>query len=66
MIRNIDNPRAAVIEGKLVMKVAENTALEVVDDLKYLSDYITHCHMHFKWSSRLTWNKFWKLASLEI
>ena len=42
MIRNIDNPRAAVIEGKLVMKVAENTALEVVDDFKYLDAYIAN------------------------
>ena len=32
MIRNVDNPRSEVIQGKLVMKVAENTILEVVND----------------------------------
>ena len=30
MIRNVDNPRTEVIEGKLVMKVVENTALGVM------------------------------------
>ena len=41
MIRNIDNPITEVTEGKLVMKVAENTALEVVD-FKYLGAYIAN------------------------
>ena len=31
MIRNIDNSRIEVIEEKLVMKVAENATLEVVN-----------------------------------
>ena len=42
MIRNIDNPITEVTEGKLVMQVAENTALEVVDDFKYLGAYIAN------------------------
>ena len=40
MIKNVDNPRTEVIEGKLVMKVTENTTLEVVNDFKYLGAYI--------------------------
>ena len=65
MIRNIDNPRAAVIEGKLVMKVAENTALEVVDDFKYLDAYIANWHVNFKQCRRLAWSQFWKLVTVK-
>ena len=36
MIRNIDNPRTELIEGKLIMKVAKNTALEIVNCFEYL------------------------------
>ena len=48
MIRNVDNPRTEVIEGKLVMEVAEITAQEVVGDFKYLDAYIANCHVDFK------------------
>ena len=47
MIRNVDNPRTEVIEGKLVMEVAEITAQEVVGDFKYLDAYIANCHVDF-------------------
>ena len=47
MIRNVDNPRTEVIEGKLVMEVAESTAQEVVGDFKYLDAYIANCHVDF-------------------
>ena len=32
MIRNVENPRTEVIEGKTVIKIAESKYLEVVDD----------------------------------
>ena len=48
MIRNADNPRIEVIEGKLGIKVAENTALEVVNDFKCLGAYTANCHVDFK------------------
>ena len=47
MIRNVDNPRTEVSEGKLVMEVAESTAQEVVGDFKYLDAYIANCHVDF-------------------
>ena len=47
MIRNVDNPRTEVIEGKLVMEVAEITAQEVVGGFKYLDAYIANCHVDF-------------------
>ena len=48
MIRNVENPRTEVIEGKAVIKIVENKYLEVVDDFKYLGVYITNCHADFK------------------
>ena len=48
MIRNVYNPRTEVSEGTLVMKVAENTTLGVVNDSKYLGAYIANCHVDFK------------------
>ena len=48
MIRNVDNPRKEVIEGELVMKVAESTTLKVVNYFKYLGDYIANCHVDFR------------------
>ena len=45
---NVDNPRTEVIEGKLDMKEAENTALDIVNDFKYLVAYIANCHVDFK------------------
>ena len=65
MIRNIDNPITEVTEGKLVMKVAENTALEVVDDFKYLGAYIANWHVSFKQCRRLAWSQFWKLLTVK-
>ena len=47
MIRNV-NPRTEVTEGKLGMKVEENTVLEVANDFKYLGAYIANCHVDFK------------------
>ena len=47
MIRNV-NPRTEVIEGKLGMKVEENTVLEVANDFKYVGAYIAKCHVDFK------------------
>ena len=48
MIRNVENPRTEVIEGKTVINIAENNYLEVIDDFKYLGAYITNCHTDFK------------------
>ena len=48
MIRNVDNPRTEVIEGKTVIKIVENKYMEVVDDFKYLGGCITNCHTEFK------------------
>ena len=36
MIKNIENLRTEVIEGKTVIQMAENTYFEVVDDFKYV------------------------------
>lgn len=48
MIRNIENPRTELIEGKTIIKVGGNTYLEVVDNFKYLSTYIANCNTDFK------------------
>ena len=64
MIRNIENPRTEVIEGKAVIKIAENTYLEVVDDFKYLGAYKANCHTDFKRRKGLTWSQFWKLTGI--
>lgn len=48
MMRNVDKPITDVIEEKLRMKVAENTALEVVNDFKYLGACKANCHVEFK------------------
>ena len=64
MIRNVANPRAEVIEGKTVIKIAENKYLEVVDDFKYLGAYITNFHTDFKRRKRLAWSQFWKLTTV--
>lgn len=45
---NIDNPKKEVIEGKLVIKVAEYTVLVEVNDFKYPVAYIVNCHVDFK------------------
>ena len=47
-MRNVDKPITDVIEEKLRMKVAENTALEVVNDFKYLGACKANCHVEFK------------------
>ena len=52
------------IEGKLVMKVAENADLEVVNDFRYLGAYIVNCHVDFKRLRGLAWSQLWKLATL--
>ena len=64
MIKNIENPRTEVINGKTVIKMAENTYLEVVDDFKYLGAYIANCHADFKKRKGLAWTQFWKLATV--
>ena len=64
MIINVDNPRTEVIERKLVMKIAENTILELVNDFKYLGAYIANCHVDFKRRRELAWSQFWKLATV--
>ena len=56
MIRNIDKPRTEVIEGKLGMKGEENTALEVVNDFKYLGAYIENCRVDFKRCKGIAWS----------
>ena len=48
MIKNIENPRTELIEGKTIIKVGGNTYLEVVDNFKYLSTYIANCNTDFK------------------
>ena len=64
MIKNIENPRTEVIDGKTAIKMAENTSLEVVDDFKYLGAYIANCHADFKKRKGLAWTQFWKLATV--
>ena len=64
MIRNVENPRTEVIEGKTVIKIAENKYLEVVDHFKYLGAYITNCHKKFKRRKGLAWSQFWKLTTI--
>ena len=64
MIKNIENPRTEVIDGKTAIKMAENTSLEVVDDFKYLGAYIANCHADFKRRKGLAWTQFWKLATV--
>ena len=64
MIKNIENPRTEVIDGKTAIKMAENTSLEVVDDFKYLGSYIANCHADFKRRKGLAWTQFWKLATV--
>ena len=64
MIRNIENPRTEVIEGKTVIKIADNTYLEVVDDFKHLGAYIANCHTDFKRCKGLAWSQFWKLTTV--
>ena len=49
-------------EGKLVMKIAENTVLEVVNDFNYLIAHIGNSHMDFKQCRGLAWRQFWKLS----
>ena len=61
---NTDNPKKEVIEGKLVMKVAEYTVLVEVDDFKYPATYIVNCHVDFKQCRGLAWSQFWKLATV--
>ena len=48
MMRNVDKPITEVIEEKVGMKIAENTALEVVNDFKYLGACMANCHVEFK------------------
>lgn len=43
-------------EGKLVIKVAKNIVLEVVNDFKYIGPYIANCHVDFKQRRGLSWN----------
>ena len=64
MIKDIENPRTEVINGKTVIKMAENTYLEVVDNFKYLGAYIANCHADFKRRKGLAWTQFWKLATV--
>ena len=64
MIRIVDNPRTEVIEGKLVMKVAEITTLKVANDFKFLSTYIANCHVDSRQPRGLAWSQFWKLATV--
>ena len=64
MIKNIENPRTEVIDGKTVIKMAENKYLEVVDDFKYLGAYIANCHADFKRRKGLPWTQFWKLVTV--
>ena len=64
MIRNVENPRTEVIEGKTVIKIAENKYLEVVDDFKYLGASITNYHTDFKRRKGLPWSQFWKLVTV--
>lgn len=45
-------------EGKLVIKVAKNIVLEVVNDFKYIGPYIANCHVDFKQRRGLSWNQF--------
>ena len=67
MIRNIDKPRTEVIEGKLGMKGEENTALEVVNDFKYLGAYIINCHVDFKRCKGIGWSLVLEVSnSLQI
>ena len=64
MIINIENPRTEVIKRKTVIKIAENTYLEVVDDFKYFGVYIANCHTDFKRCKELAWSQFWKLTTV--
>ena len=64
MIKNIENPRIEVIDGKTVIKMDENTYLEVVDDFKYFDAYIANCYADFKRRKGLAWTQFWKLATV--
>ena len=61
---NIDNPKKEVIEGKLVMKIAEYTVLVEADDFKYPVAYIVNCHVDFKRCRGLAWSQFWKLETI--
>ena len=63
-MRNVDKPITEVIEEKVGMKIAENTALEVVNDFKYLGACMANCHVEFKWRKGLAWSQFWKLATV--
>ena len=58
MIQNVDNPRTAAIERKLVMKLAENIALEVVNDFRYIGASIANCHLDFKQCRGVAWSQF--------
>ena len=64
MIKNIENPKTEVIDGKTVNKMVENMYLEVVDSFKYLGAYIANCHADFKRCKGLPWTQFWKLATV--
>ena len=63
-MRNVDKPITEVTEEKLGMKIAENTALEVVNDFKYLGACMANCHVDFKWRKGLAWSQFWKLTTV--
>ena len=56
MIRTIENPKAEVIKGKTVIRIAKNSYLEVLDDFKYLDAYIVNCHTDFKRHKELSWS----------
>ena len=64
MTRNIENPRTELIEGQTVIKIAENTYLELVDHFKYLGAYIANSHTNFKRCKGLAWRQFWKLTTI--
>ena len=63
MIKNIENPRTEVTDGKRVIMVVEKTYLWVVDDFKHLGPYIANCHADFKGHKGQARNQFWKLTT---
>ena len=57
-MKNVENPRTEVIDGKTVIKMVENRYLEVADNFKYLGAYIANCHADFKRRKGLAWTQF--------
>ena len=53
-----------MIEGQTVIKIAENTCVEVVDDFKYLGAYIANSHTDFNRRKGVAWIPFWKFTTV--